>query len=205
MRIVASLAAALAFISPALAIDAEREPNLPASIHARQLPPAQLHGARGKRPVRVAPQPATATPTLFGLYPFGSFAERAIERRGPGRAHASLGLLPRRGHCSPRRSERGADGARPPRRHARERRQPARREQGQLRPDADPPRHSAGHGYQGDARGLLDPEINMTYAMRYLAGAHRAAKGNHDRAIQLYACGYYYEAKAQGFSPYVSN
>jgi hypothetical protein len=42
----------------------------------------------------------------------------------------------------------------------------------------------------------------MTYAMRYLAGAHRAAGGSHDRAIALYARGYYYEAKAQGFSPY---
>ncbi|MCC6946719.1 MAG: lytic transglycosylase domain-containing protein [Bradyrhizobiaceae bacterium] len=57
-------------------------------------------------------------------------------------------------------------------------------------------------GYRGSAQGLLDPEVNMTYAMRYLAGAHRAAKGNHDRAVQLYARGYYYEAKAMGFSPY---
>jgi soluble lytic murein transglycosylase-like protein len=57
-------------------------------------------------------------------------------------------------------------------------------------------------GYQGNAQGLLDPDVNMTYAMRYLAGAHRAAGGNHDRAIALYARGYYYEAKAQGFSPY---
>ena len=57
-------------------------------------------------------------------------------------------------------------------------------------------------GYQGNAQGLLDPDVNMTYAMRYLAGAHRASGGNHDRAIALYARGYYYEAKAQGFSPY---
>jgi soluble lytic murein transglycosylase-like protein len=57
-------------------------------------------------------------------------------------------------------------------------------------------------GYQGNAQGLLDPDVNMTYAMRYLAGAHRAAGGNHDRAISLYARGYYYEARAQGFSPY---
>lgn len=57
-------------------------------------------------------------------------------------------------------------------------------------------------GYRGDARGLLDPEVNMTYAMRYLSGALRAAKGNHDRAVGLYARGYYYEAKAMGFSPY---
>jgi soluble lytic murein transglycosylase-like protein len=57
-------------------------------------------------------------------------------------------------------------------------------------------------GYQGNAQGLLDPDVNMTYAMRYLAGAHRAAGGNPDRAVALYARGYYYEAKAQGFSPY---
>jgi soluble lytic murein transglycosylase-like protein len=57
-------------------------------------------------------------------------------------------------------------------------------------------------GYQGSAQGLLDPDVNMTYAMRYLAGAHRAAGGNPDRAISLYARGYYHEAKAQGFSPY---
>jgi soluble lytic murein transglycosylase-like protein len=57
-------------------------------------------------------------------------------------------------------------------------------------------------GYQGDAAGLLDPDTNMTYAMRYLAGALRAAGGNHDRAIALYARGYYPEAKAMGFSPY---
>ena len=57
-------------------------------------------------------------------------------------------------------------------------------------------------GYQGNAQGLLDPDVNMTYAMRYLAGAHRAAGGSHDRAVALYARGYYYEAKAQGFSPY---
>jgi soluble lytic murein transglycosylase-like protein len=57
-------------------------------------------------------------------------------------------------------------------------------------------------GYQGSAAGLLDPEVNMTYAVKYLAGAYRAARGNHDRAVRNYAAGYYYQAKAQGFSPY---
>jgi len=42
----------------------------------------------------------------------------------------------------------------------------------------------------------------MTYALRYLAGAYRAASGNESRAIALYSRGYYYQAKAQGFSPY---
>ena len=59
-------------------------------------------------------------------------------------------------------------------------------------------------GYGGNAQGLLDAETNMTYAMKYLSGALRAAKGNPDRAVALYARGYYYEAKAMGFSPYES-
>ena len=57
-------------------------------------------------------------------------------------------------------------------------------------------------GYRGNAQGLLDAETNMTYAMKYLAGAYRAAGGNHDRAVALYARGYYYEAKKMGFSAY---
>jgi hypothetical protein len=59
-------------------------------------------------------------------------------------------------------------------------------------------------GYTGSAAGLLDPQTNMTYAVRYLAGAYRAAGGNESRAVALYARGYYYQAKAQGFSPYAS-
>jgi soluble lytic murein transglycosylase-like protein len=59
-------------------------------------------------------------------------------------------------------------------------------------------------GYTGSAAGLLDPQTNMTYGMRYLAGAYRAAGGNESRAIALYQRGYYYQAKAQGFSPYSS-
>jgi soluble lytic murein transglycosylase-like protein len=59
-------------------------------------------------------------------------------------------------------------------------------------------------GYTGSAAGLLDPQTNMTYALRYLAGAYRAAGGNESRAVALYSRGYYYQAKAQGFSPYAS-
>jgi soluble lytic murein transglycosylase-like protein len=59
-------------------------------------------------------------------------------------------------------------------------------------------------GYTGSAAGLLDPQTNMTYAVRYLAGAYRAAGGNESRAVALYSRGYYYQAKAQGFSPYAS-
>jgi soluble lytic murein transglycosylase-like protein len=57
-------------------------------------------------------------------------------------------------------------------------------------------------GYGGSAAGLLDPATNMTYAVRYLAGAYRAAGGNENRAVALYARGYYQEAKAQGITPY---
>jgi soluble lytic murein transglycosylase-like protein len=59
-------------------------------------------------------------------------------------------------------------------------------------------------GYSGSAAGLLDPQTNMTYALRYLAGAYRAAGGNESRAVALYSRGYYNQAKAQGFSPYAS-
>jgi soluble lytic murein transglycosylase-like protein len=45
-------------------------------------------------------------------------------------------------------------------------------------------------GYAGSAEGLLDANTNMTYAVRYLAGAYRAAGGNESRAVALYARGY---------------
>ena len=50
-------------------------------------------------------------------------------------------------------------------------------------------------GYDGAPGGLLDAETNLTYAVKYLAGAYRLADGNYDRAVQHYARGYYYEAK----------
>jgi soluble lytic murein transglycosylase-like protein len=53
-------------------------------------------------------------------------------------------------------------------------------------------------GYRGGARGLLDADTNMTYAVKYLAGAYRAAGGNPDRAVRYYAAGYYYAAKRKG-------
>ena len=52
-------------------------------------------------------------------------------------------------------------------------------------------------GYRGDAAGLLDANTNMTYAVKYLAGAYRVAGGNADRAVHYYAAGYYYAAKRQ--------
>jgi soluble lytic murein transglycosylase-like protein len=52
-------------------------------------------------------------------------------------------------------------------------------------------------GYEGNAQGLLDPETNLTYGVKYLAGAYRTAGGNADRAVAYYARGYYYAAKQQ--------
>jgi soluble lytic murein transglycosylase-like protein len=48
-----------------------------------------------------------------------------------------------------------------------------------------------GVGYTGPASGLMDPETNLTYAVRYLAGAYHAAGGNPNRAVALYASGYH--------------
>ena len=45
-------------------------------------------------------------------------------------------------------------------------------------------------GYSGSAEGLLDAQTNMTYAVKYLAGAYHAAGGNEARAVALYASGY---------------
>jgi soluble lytic murein transglycosylase-like protein len=53
-------------------------------------------------------------------------------------------------------------------------------------------------GYTGTAAGLLDADTNMTYAVKYLAGAYRVANGNPDRAVHYYAAGYYYAAKGKG-------
>ncbi|WP_298877116.1 lytic transglycosylase domain-containing protein [uncultured Bradyrhizobium sp.] len=54
-----------------------------------------------------------------------------------------------------------------------------------------------GLGYTGDAAGLRDPNTNLTYAVKYLAGAYHAANGDHDRAVRYFAGGYYYAAKRQ--------
>ena len=54
-----------------------------------------------------------------------------------------------------------------------------------------------GLGYTGTAEGLRDPNTNLTYAVKYLAGAYRAANGDHRRAVAYYASGYYAAAKRQ--------
>ena len=48
-----------------------------------------------------------------------------------------------------------------------------------------------GVGYSRDAEGLLDPDTNLTYAVKYLAGAYRAAGCDADRAVSYYQRGYH--------------
>ncbi len=50
-------------------------------------------------------------------------------------------------------------------------------------------------GHRGPAAELLDPEVNLRYAGRYLRGAWIIADGDIDEAIGWYARGYYYEAR----------
>ena len=54
-----------------------------------------------------------------------------------------------------------------------------------------------GLGYSGDAEGLRDPDTNLRYGVKYLAGAYHAAGGDHNRAVHYYAAGYYEAAKRQ--------
>ncbi|WP_213249044.1 transglycosylase SLT domain-containing protein [Bradyrhizobium sp. sBnM-33] len=54
-----------------------------------------------------------------------------------------------------------------------------------------------GLGYTGDAAGLRNPDTNLAWGIKYLAGAYRAANGDHGRAVRYYASGYYYAAKRQ--------
>ena len=52
-----------------------------------------------------------------------------------------------------------------------------------------------GVGYTSSAEGLLDPNTNLTYGVKYLAGAYRTAGGDADRTVGYYTTGYYYAAK----------
>jgi hypothetical protein len=60
------------------------------------------------------------------------------------------------------------------------------------------PATARGMGYRGSPAGLLVAKTNLTYGVPYLANAYRVAGGNEDRAVQLYAGGYYYAAKRKG-------
>jgi soluble lytic murein transglycosylase-like protein len=57
-----------------------------------------------------------------------------------------------------------------------------------------------GLGYTGDAAGLRDPNTNLTYGVKYLAGAYHAAHGSHSGAMHYYASGYYGAAKRERYA-----
>ncbi len=50
-------------------------------------------------------------------------------------------------------------------------------------------------GFRGDPQDLLDPNVNLRYAGRYLRGAWMLSDGDINRAVMWYARGYYYEAR----------
>jgi soluble lytic murein transglycosylase-like protein len=53
-------------------------------------------------------------------------------------------------------------------------------------------------GYRGDASGLLDPDTNLKYAVKYLRGAWIVGGYSQEAAVRHYARGYYYDAKRMG-------
>ena len=55
-----------------------------------------------------------------------------------------------------------------------------------------------GMGYGGSARGLLDAETNLKYAVRYLRGAWMVADGDPDLADRLYSARLLLRRQAQG-------
>ena len=57
------------------------------------------------------------------------------------------------------------------------------------------PATARGMGFQGKNEDLLDPDVNLTWAVKYLRGAWLVSDGNMDRAVMWYARGYYYEAR----------
>lgn len=53
-------------------------------------------------------------------------------------------------------------------------------------------------GYRGDPSGLLDPDTNLRYAVKYLRGAWIVGGYNEDAAMRHYQRGYYDDAKRRG-------
>jgi soluble lytic murein transglycosylase-like protein len=53
-------------------------------------------------------------------------------------------------------------------------------------------------GFKGDASGLLDPDTNLKYAVKYLRGAWMVGGYSQEAAVRHYARGYYYDAKRMG-------
>ncbi len=65
----------------------------------------------------------------------------------------------------------------------------------QIRPDT-----ARSMGYHGPVRGLLDADTNLKYGVAYLSNAYVVASGNADRALSLYASGYFWEARRKGLT-----
>jgi soluble lytic murein transglycosylase-like protein len=57
------------------------------------------------------------------------------------------------------------------------------------------PQTARSMGFEGPPERLLDPEVNLTYAGRYLRGAWLVSDGDIDAAVMWYARGYYFEAR----------
>ena len=53
-------------------------------------------------------------------------------------------------------------------------------------------------GYTGKPEGLLDPDTNLRYGVKYLAGAWLVSGGEPKKADHFYRVGYYYDAKRLG-------
>jgi soluble lytic murein transglycosylase-like protein len=53
-------------------------------------------------------------------------------------------------------------------------------------------------GYRGAPAGLLDPDTNLRFAVKYLRGAYMVGGYSQDAAIRHYSRGYYYDAKRMG-------
>ena len=60
------------------------------------------------------------------------------------------------------------------------------------------PRTAQTMGFSGPPERLLDPDVNLQYAVKYLRGAYMVAGGDKAAAMGWYARGYYYEAKRLG-------
>jgi soluble lytic murein transglycosylase-like protein len=53
-------------------------------------------------------------------------------------------------------------------------------------------------GHRGPASDLLNADVNLQWAVKYLRGAYLVSGGDKDKAVMWYARGYYYEAKRLG-------
>lgn len=60
------------------------------------------------------------------------------------------------------------------------------------------PQTARSMGFRGKPTDLLDPDVNLQFAGKYLRGAWLVSGGDIDRAVMWYARGYYYEAKRLG-------